>query len=166
MLLTLHPQARTLRIRAELRAEDANLTDAKLARPYGVTPPTASKWRRREDIADRPPWRTLHCAMTSARDAVAMAVYQTLWLPLDDLLVPAQKLLNLAVPSYGPWCCPQPHGLNRPPMEGQDDTKRSETFKYCEPNFVRVDINLPPRMPDAPRRRYLFVATDRATCWA
>ena len=54
MPLTLHPLARTTpRIRAELRAADQALSDAELARRYGLTPPTVRKWRQRDTTADR-----------------------------------------------------------------------------------------------------------------
>lgn len=54
MTLTLHPLARTTpRTRAELQAEDQSLSDAALARRYGVTAPTVRKWRSRESTADR-----------------------------------------------------------------------------------------------------------------
>jgi DNA-binding transcriptional regulator YiaG len=54
MALTLHPLARTTpRTRAELRAEDHSLSNAALARRYGVTAPTVRKWRARESTEDR-----------------------------------------------------------------------------------------------------------------
>lgn len=94
MSLTLHPLARTtLRTRAELKAEDSTLSNAALARLYGVTAPTARKWRNRDSVADlshRP--STLRCTLTPAQEAVAMEVRRTLWLPLDDLLVVASKM--------------------------------------------------------------------------
>ncbi len=33
------------------------------------------------------------------------------------------------------------------------------------PGFIHIDVKYLPQMPDAPKRRYLFVAIDRATRW-
>jgi transposase-like protein len=50
MAVTLHPLARTTpRTRAELKAEEPNLSHHALARRYGVTAPTVRKWRARFD---------------------------------------------------------------------------------------------------------------------
>ena len=89
MPLTLHPLGRTTpRTRTELRAEDATLSHAALARRYGITAPTARKWRQRNSTVDRSHRPdTLHCTLTSAQEAVAMEIRRMLWLPLDDLLV-------------------------------------------------------------------------------
>ncbi|HEU0195596.1 MAG TPA: IS481 family transposase, partial [Nevskiaceae bacterium] len=70
MPLTLHPLARTTpRIRAELRAEPSQVSDAELGRRYGIAPQTARKWRRRKSVADRSHRpRHLHCTMTPAQE--------------------------------------------------------------------------------------------------
>ncbi len=39
------------------------------------------------------------------------------------------------------------------------------TFKAYEPGYLPVDIKYLPQMADEDRRRYLFVAIDRATRW-
>jgi len=80
MPVILHPLARTTpRTRAELRAEEPALSDAALARRYGVTAPTVRKWRQRESTADRSHRPdTLHCTLTPAQEAVAMTIRQML----------------------------------------------------------------------------------------
>jgi transposase InsO family protein len=40
-----------------------------------------------------------------------------------------------------------------------------KTFKRYEPGYVHMDIKYLPQMADETRRRYLFVAIDRATRW-
>ena len=96
MSLILHPLARTTpRTRAELKAEDSTLSNAALARLYGVTAPTVRKWRNRDSVADRSHRpAALHCTLTLAQEVVAMEVRRTLWLPLDDLLVVVREFLN------------------------------------------------------------------------
>ena len=167
MPLTLHPLARTTpRIRAELRAADQALSDAELARRYGLTPPTVRKWRQRDTTADRSHRpQTLHCTLTSAQEAVAMEIRRTLWLPLDDLLVVVREFLNPAVSRSGLLRCLTRHGLNRRPVEDKDAPVVRKTFKDYAPGFVHVDIKYLPQMADETARRYLFVAIDRATRW-
>ena len=167
MPLTLHPLARTTpRIRAELRAADQALSDAELARRYGLTPPTVRKWRQRDATADRSHRpQTLHCTLTSAQEAVAMEIRRTLWLPLDDLLVVVREFLNPAVLRSGQMRCLTRHGLNRRPVEDKDAPIVRKTFKDYAPGFVHMDIKYLPQMADESARRYLFVAIDRATRW-
>ena len=40
-----------------------------------------------------------------------------------------------------------------------------KAFKSYEPGFVHMDVKYLPQMQDESRRRYLFVAIDRATRW-
>ena len=167
MSVTLHPLARTTpRTRAELRAEEPGLSDAALARRYGVTAPTVRKWRERESTADRSHRPdTLHCTLTPAQEAVAMTIRQMLWLPLDDLLVVVREFLNPKVSRSGLARCMKRHGVNRRPVEDKDAPIVRKTFKDYAPGFVHVDIKYLPQMADESARRYLFVAIDRATRW-
>lgn len=167
MPLTLHPLARTTpRIRAELRAAAPTLTDAELARQYGLTPPTVRKWRQRDSTADRSHRpETLHCTLTPAQEAVAMEIRRTLWLPLDDLLMVVREFLNPKASRSGLMRCLARHGLNRRPMEDKDAPIAHKTFKDYAPGFLHVDIKYLPQMADETARRYLFVAIDRATRW-
>ena len=167
MAVTLHPLARTTpRTRAELKSEPEHLTSHELARRYGVTPPTVRKWRSRdstEDRSHRP--HTLYTTLTPAQEAVAMAVRETLWLPLDDLLMVVREFLNPDVSRSGLARCMKRHGLNTRPVEDKDARIAHKTFKDYEPGFVHVDIKYLPQMADETSRRYLFVAIDRATRW-
>lgn len=167
MALTLHPLARTTpRTRAELRAEDPSLSDAELAQRYGVTAPTVRKWRERDSTADRSHRpHTLKCTLTSAQEAVAMAIRETLWLPLDDLLVVVREFLHPAASRSGLARCLKRHGLNQRPLEDKEAPLVHKTFKDYAPGFLHVDIKYLPQMADETARRYLFVAIDRATRW-
>ena len=167
MAVTLHPLARTTpRTRAELQAEAPSLSDHALARRYGITAPTVRKWRARDSTADRSHRPdTLHCTLTPAQEAVAMAIRETLWLPLDDLLVVVREFLNPAVSRSGLARCMKRHGLNRRPVEDKDAPVVRKTFKDYAPGFIHVDIKYLPQMADETSRRYLFVAIDRATRW-
>ncbi len=167
MAVTLHPLARTTpRTRAQLRAEDPSRSDQELARRYGITAPTVRKWRERDSTSDRSHRPdTLHCTLTPAQEAVAMAIRQTLWLSLDDLLVVVREFLNPAASRSGLARCMKRHGVNRRPVEDKDAPIVHKTFKDYAPGFLHVDIKYLPRMADERARRYLFVAIDRATRW-
>lgn len=167
MPVTLHPLARTTpRTRAEIKAEAPEQSDQALARRYGVTAPTVRKWRERDGTADRSHRpHTLHCTLTPAQEAVTMAIRETLWLPLDDLLVVVREFLNPKASRSGLARCMKRHGLNRRPVEDKDAPVVSKTFKDYAPGFIHVDIKYLPQMADESARRYLFVAIDRATRW-
>jgi transposase-like protein len=40
-----------------------------------------------------------------------------------------------------------------------------KAFKTYEPGFLHMDVKYLPQMEDEKKRRYLFVAIDRATRW-
>lgn len=167
MSLTLHPLARTTpRVRAELKAASASISHAELATQYGLSLDTVRKWRMRDSTADRShrPAR-MHTTLSPAQEAVAMAIRETLWLPLDDLLVVVREFLNPAVSRSGLARCLKRHGLNRIPVEDKPERKPTRTFKDYVPGFMHVDIKYLPQMPNETTRRYLFVAIDRATRW-
>lgn len=167
MPVTLHPLARTTpRTRAELKAEDSTLSHAALARRYGVTAPTARKWRERDSTQDRSHRpHTLHCTLSPAQEAVAMEIRRTLWLPLDDLLVVVREFLHPRASRSGLARCLKRHGLNQRPVEDKDAPVVRKTFKDYAPGFIHADIKYLPQMADESARRYLFVAIDRATRW-
>ena len=94
-----------------------------------------------------------------------MAIRETLWLPLDDLLAVVREFLNPAVSRSGLARCMKRHGVNRRPVEDKDVPIVRTTFKDYAPGFLHVDIKYLPQMADETSRRYLFVAIDHATRW-
>lgn len=92
-----------------------------------------------------------------------MAIRETLWLPVDDLLVVVREFLNPKVSRSGLLRCMARHGLNRRPVEEKGELRKHKTFKDYAPGFFHVDIKVLPQMPGDSRRRYLFVGIDRAT---
>ena len=91
-------------------------------------------------------------------------------MPLDDLLVLTREFTNPAVSRAGLNRCLVRHGVAtlaslNPPVVHGEEIKPLKTFKDYEPGFVHVDIKYLPQMADETRRRYLFVAIDRATRW-
>ena len=95
-----------------------------------------------------------------------MYLRRALLLPLDDLLAVTREFLCPAVSRSGLDRCLRRHGVgNLRVLRAAPDTALSKTFKTYEPGFVHVDVKYLPPRADQDRRRYLFVAIDRATRW-
>ncbi|SFD96418.1 Transposase InsO and inactivated derivatives, partial [Thiohalospira halophila DSM 15071] len=56
------------------------------------------------------------------------------------------------------------HGISTMPTEAKP-RRPSKPFKAYDPGYLHVDVKYLPQMADEDRRRYLFVAIDRATRW-
>ena len=54
------------------------------------------------------------------------------------------------------------HGVSKHEPAGPDKLK---PFKAYVPGYVHVEVKYLPQMADEDKRRYLFVAIDRATRW-
>lgn len=90
-----------------------------------------------------------------------LALRQSLYLPLDDLLYITKQYINAEVSRSGLARLLKREGMSRledviPKADGET-IQAKKTFNDYEPGF--------PQMPDETSRRYLFVAIDRATRW-
>jgi transposase InsO family protein len=91
---------------------------------------------------------------------------KTLLLSLDDLLAVMRGFVNLDVPRSGLDRCLRRHGVsNFKVLQPQQERSSHAPFAAYEPGFVHIDVKYLTQMPDEDRRRYLFVAIDRATRW-
>ena len=169
--MNIHPQARTT---AQLRQEikESPLSNAELARKYNVHRHTIAKWRRRESFEDkshRP--NNLQTTLSPAQELIVVELRKTLLLPLDDLLVVTREFI-----------CPEASrsalqrlmvrynvsSVHRLKLELEQQTGEEapkKTYKDYAPGFVHIDVKYLPQMPDEKKRRYLFVAIDRASRW-
>jgi len=148
MLISLHKQATTTpKIRAAIQA--SNEPAWLVAERYGISEQTVWKWR------SRPP-----------QEAVAVALRKALLLPLDDLLAVVREFLNPHASRSGLDRCLRRHGVgNLQALKPKEPKPTHGTFKAYEPGYLHIDIKYLPQMADEDRRRYLFVAIDRATRW-
>ena len=166
MLISLHKQATTTpRIRAAIQASDEPAW--VLAERYGISEQTVWKWRNRDSTEDRShtPHR-LQTTLTPAQEAVAVALRRTLLLPLDDLLSVVREFLNPNVSRSGLDRCLRRHGVSRlQDLKPKAPKPAHKPFKAYEPGYLHIDVKYLPQMADEERRRYLFVAIDRATRW-
>jgi transposase-like protein len=114
MAATIHSNARTTpKIRQEIQSAPSSVTNMALARKYGLTKHTVSKWRNRENVEDgshRP--KKLHTTLTGAQEAVVVSVREALMLSLDDLLVIAREFLNPDLSRSALDRCLRRHGVS------------------------------------------------------
>jgi hypothetical protein len=163
-----HPLARTTpRTRSEIQASSESLS--AVAERYNITVATARKWKGRDQVQDlshRP--HKLSSTLTPAQEMIVVELRRTLLLPLDDLLAVTREFINPDVSRSGLDRCLRRHEVAdlkslQPEQDGQ--VKPLKTFKDYEPGYLHIDIKYLPQMPDENRRRYLYVAIDRATRW-
>ena len=166
MMVSLHKQARTT---PAVRAEIAASTDSVsvLAARYGVTPPTIYKWRSRKSVHDLSHTaHRLQTTLSTAQEAIVVELRRTLLMPLDDLLAVTREFICESVSRSGLDRCLRRHGVgNLAALTPAAAKVPHKPFKSYVPGFVHVDIKYLPQMSDEARRRYLFVAIDRATRW-
>ena len=166
MMIALHKNARTTpAVRAEIAAsiEAASV----LAQRFGITEQTVYKWKRREVFGDRSHTaHRLQTVLTPAQETVVVHLRRTLLLPLDDLLAVTREFLCPDVSRSGLDRCLRRHGVgNLNALQPKTPQEPHKAFKSYEPGFVHMDVKYLPQMQDETKRRYLFVAIDRATRW-
>ena len=166
MLIKLHSQATTTpKVRAAIQASDEPAW--VLADRHGTTKQTVWKWRKRDTVEDRShtPHR-LQTTLTPAQEVVALALRKALLISLDDLLAVVREFLNPHVSRSGLDRCLRRHGVgNLRELKPKEAKPTHSSFKAYEPGYLHIDIKYLPQMADEDRRRYLFVAIDRATRW-
>ena len=87
-------------------------------------------------------------------------------LPLDDLLAVTREFLCQDVSRSGLDRCLRRHGVgNLNALKPATPQEPHKTFKSYEPGYLHMDVKYLPQMQDETKRRYLFVAIDRATRW-
>jgi transposase InsO family protein len=87
-------------------------------------------------------------------------------LPLDDLVAVVREFLCPEVSRSGMDRCLRRHGVgNLRELLPKEAELPRKAFKTYEPGFLHMDVKYLPQMEDETKRRYLFVAIDRATRW-
>ena len=145
-----------LHIRSQIQESD--LTNFELANKYNTSEVTISKWKNREDLADkssRPD--SINYALNDIEQALAISLRQTTWLPLDEvweaLLEVNPEITRSSV--YRLFCRT---AINKVPQKEREKAKK---FKEYEPGFLHIDVTYLPKFEG--KKYYLFVAIDRAT---
>ncbi|NYW24467.1 IS481 family transposase, partial [Escherichia coli] len=110
--------------------------------------------------------RRLQTNLTPFQEAVVVELRKTLMLPLDDLLAVVREFITPNVSRSGLDRCLRRHGVGSlKALQPKAEKPGHKPFKSYEPGFVHLDVKYLPQMPDEDKRRYLFVAIDRATRW-
>jgi transposase-like protein len=168
--MVIHPQARTTpQLREEIKAQ-RDRKQVELARQYNVTTQTIRKWQQRDVFTDKShrPHR-LQTKLSEHQEMLVVELRKLLLLPLDDLLVIVREFIHPQASRSGIDRTLRRHGVsNLKAMlrENEADTQpKKKTFKDYAPGFVHIDVKYLPRMADEDKRKYLFVAIDRATRW-
>lgn len=155
---TYHANATTnVHIRSDIRKSD--MRNAELARRYGVSENTVSKWRNREfqeDASSRP--LNIRYAIDELTEALIVSIRKSLWNSREDIadMVRAATGVVLAISTV--YRCLVRNSVNRKPKEAREAYLR---FKEYAPGYLHIDVTYLPRIDG--ERKYLFVAIDRAT---
>ena len=166
MIIKLHKRARTTpAIRAEIAASHDSAQT--LATRFGVSVATIYKWKSRQCVHDRSHTaHRLQTTLSSAQEAIVVELRRTLLLPLDDLLAVTREFLCPEVSRSGLDRCLRRHGVgNLNALKPAAPQQPHKAFKSYEPGYLHMDVKYLPQMKDESKRRYLFVAIDRATRW-
>lgn len=166
MQISLHKNARTTpAVRAEIAASSESAR--VLAQRHGITEQTVYKWKKRDSVHDRS--HTAHhlqTQLTPAQEIVVVHLRRALLLPLDDLLAVTREFICETVSRSGLDRCLRRHGVgNLHALKPAEPAQPHKAFKSYEPGYLHVDVKYLPQMQDETKRRYLFVAIDRATRW-
>ena len=136
----------------------SNLTNLMLANKFGISEPTVSKWKTRENFEDkssRP--HKIHYALNDFEKTLVSSIRQSTWLPLDevlDMVIPT----NLGITRSVVYRTFVHEGINKVPEKEKDKAKK---FKQYEPGYLHIDVTYLPKFDGV--KYYLFVAIDRAT---
>lgn len=164
MQVRLHKNATTTpKIRALIQASAEPNT--VLAKRFGVGVETIARWKRRDTVEDgsHTPHR-LQTTLTPEQEAIVLVLRKTLGLSLDDLLAVVHEFIHPTLLRSSLHRLLKRHGVSKREAVSVDKPKL-KPFKAYVPGFVHVDVKYLPQMADEDKRRYLFVAIDRATRW-
>ena len=164
MLIALHKNATTTPA-TRLALQQASGTDRELAQQYGIGVDTVRKWRRRSTVQDASHTaHRLQTTLNAAQEELVIYLRTQLLLPLDDLLSVVREFIEPVMSRSALDRLLRRRGHSRLPTPPKPDSEH-KPFKAYEPGYVHIDVKYLPQMQDEDKRRYVFVAIDRATRW-
>lgn len=165
MLIALHKNATTTPA-TRLALQQAFSADRELVQQYSIGLDTVRKWHHRTTDKDcsHTAYR-LQTTLNKAQEELVIYLRMQLRLPLDDLLAVVRKFIEPAM-SRSALDRLLLHGRDhyRLPASPKPDSEHKPSKAY-EPGYVHVDVKCLPQMQEEDKRRYVFVAIDRASCW-
>jgi transposase-like protein len=152
-----HANARTNR-HLRLKIQKSNLTNAELAKQYGVSINTILKWKNRtnyEDKSSRP--HDIKYSLSELAMIISVELRCLTWWSLDEIteaLSPEdpRKIRNAVYRTF------VREGINKVPEKIKEKAKK---FKEYDPGYLHIDVTYLPKINGV--KYYLFVAIDRAT---
>lgn len=164
MLISLHKNATTTPA-VRLALQQARGSDRELAAQYSLGLDTVRKWRGRSSVQDasHTPHR-LQTTLNAAQEELVIYLRTQLLLPLDDLLAVIHEFIEPTMSRSALDRLLRRRGHSRLPAPIKPANEH-KPFKAYEPGYVHVDVKYLPQMQDEDKRRYVFVAIDRATRW-
>ena len=155
----LHGSARTTpRVRAELQASKE--TSGALAKRYGLSRNTVTKWRARTTIEDAPmgPRLPHSTVLTAVEEAMVVEFRRRTLLPLDDVLGCLRESIPKLTRSSLHRCLER-HGISRLP-ESPDHASKRGKFAETPIGYVHIDIS---ELRLAQGKLNMFLAIDRVS---
>ncbi|WP_353661820.1 IS481 family transposase [Hydrogenimonas sp. SS33] len=152
-----HRNARTnSHVRQSIQKSGAS--NQALARRFGISVQTVSKWRHRQETEDRSSRpHTIHYALSGLERELVRLVRTSTWMPLDDLVEALQSVMPHASRSTVSRTL-RALKISQVP---QEERAKAKKFKEYVPGFVHMDVTYLPKIDGV--KYYLFVAIDRAT---
>ncbi len=153
------------------KTQESTLSERKLAQKYGVTRATVRRWKKRDFVHDAPiKPRNPHTSLNYEyeQEFVVLELRKTLLLSLDDLIVIVREFFKPDMTRSSLYRLLKRHNMHKLSdliLQEDNEKKTVKTFKDYEPGFVHIDVKYLPKMPYEDKRKYLFVAIDRATRW-
>lgn len=164
MLISLHKNATTTPA-TRLALQQATGTDRELAQQYGIGIGTVRKWRSTSTVHDASHTaHRLQTTLNAGQQELVIYLRSQLRLPLDDLLAVVREFIEPAMSRSALDRLLRRRGYSRLPVQPKPESEH-KPFKAYEPGYVHVDVKYLPQMQDEDKRRYVFVAIDRATRW-
>jgi transposase InsO family protein len=129
-----------------------------LANKFGISEPTVSKWKNRENFEDKSSKpHTIHYALNDFEETLILSIRQSTWLALDEILEMV-LLINPSITRSAIYRTFVRKKINKVPEKEKDKAKK---FKEYEPGYLHIDVTYLPKFNGV--KYYLFVAIDRAT---
>ena len=156
---SLHGSARTTpRVRAELQASKE--TSGALARRYGLSRTTVTKWRNRTTTGDAPmgPTSPRSTVLSAVEEAMIVEFRRRTLLPLDDVLGCLRDTIPRLTRSSLHRCLER-HGISRLPPSPDQASKRG-SFADTTIGYVHIDTS---DLRLAQGKLVMFLAIDRVS---
>lgn len=168
MGVTYHSNATTnLHIRRKIK--NSSETIEKLASRYNINKNTVLKWKNRENLEDRNciPLK-INTVLSELDEYIICEVRKISKFSIDDIAEILKKFIP-KINRYNVNRCLKRNGLSSLKQikenEGNSNKNKKEIkrFKSYEPGFIHIDIKELPKLKAESKKKYLFVAIDRAT---